>query len=192
MGGPWISQTGKELIPAERTQAPGPIKPRGRPKRSKNKPRKTEESVQRDAEEMPREARSVQTNAGDRHREARPREARYVQTDAGDRHKKARENTGRGVESQPVNDEDPTRQKTSSKGPTRKIGERSSMEVDSTKGIIPARALIEPPEKRKKLTIRPPKPPSEDGARILSIKGVSNGIIIPKTYYKAVNDPVYN
>ena len=90
-----------------------------------------------------------------------------------------------------MSDEDPTGQKTSSRGPIKKIGERSSMKVDSTKGIIPAKTLVKPSEKRKKLIIRPPKPLSKDGVRILSIKDISNRIIIPKTYYKAVNNPVY-
>ena len=40
-----MSQTGRELVPAKRTQAPGPIRARGRPKGSKNKPREAEESV---------------------------------------------------------------------------------------------------------------------------------------------------
>ena len=88
-----MSQIGGELVPAERTQAPGPVRPRDRPKGSKN---------------MPREARSVQTNAGDRHREARPKEARYVQTDAGNRHRKTKENTEKNIESQLINDENPT------------------------------------------------------------------------------------
>ena len=45
MGGPWISQTGGELVLTERTQALGPVRPRGRPKGNKNKPREAEESV---------------------------------------------------------------------------------------------------------------------------------------------------
>ena len=71
------------------------------------------------------------------------------------------------------------------------MGERSSMEVDSVKNIVPARALIKSLKKRKKLIIRPLKPLNKDGARMLSMKGVNNKIIIFKTYYKAVNDPVY-
>ena len=51
--------------------------------------------------------------------------------------------------------------------------------------------LVESPEKRRKLIIHPPKPLGEDGARMLSIKGINNRIIIPKTYDEAVNDPVY-
>ena len=153
-------------------------------------------SVQTDAgdrhrEARPREARSVQTDTGDRHREAKPREARYVQTDAGDRHREAKENTGRGIESQPVSDEDPTGQKTSSRGPIKEIGERSSIEVNSAGGVISTRALIEFSEKRRKLIIRPSKPLSKDGVRMFFMKGISNGIIILKTYYKAVNNPVY-
>ena len=45
MGGLWMSQTGGELVSAERIQALGPVRPRGRPKGSKNKPREAEESV---------------------------------------------------------------------------------------------------------------------------------------------------
>ena len=90
-----------------------------------------------------------------------------------------------------MSDEDPTGQKTSSEGPIREMGERSSMEINSVRSIIPAKALVEPLKKRKRLIIRPPKPLSEDGARMLSVKGISNRIIIPKTYYEAVNDPVY-
>ena len=90
-----------------------------------------------------------------------------------------------------MSDEDPTGQKTSSGGPIREMGERSSMEVDSVGGVVPARALVESLEKRRRFIIRPLKPLSEDGVRMLFIKGVSNGIIIFKTYYEVVNDLVY-
>ena len=140
---------------------------------------------------MFREVRSVQTNTGDRYREARPRKIKYVQTDAEDRHRKAKENTGRNIENQPVSDEDSTGQKTSSRGPIKEIGERSSIEVDSIRNIIPIKTLIKLLEKRRKLIIRPSKPLNKDGVRMFSIKSINNKIIIFKTYYKAVNNPVY-
>ena len=72
------------------------------------------------------------------------------------------------------------------------MGERSLIEIDSIRGIIPIKTLIKLLEKRKKFIIRPPKPLSKDGVRMLSIKDISNKIIIFKTYYEAVNDPVYS
>ena len=65
------------------------------------------------------------------------------------------------------------------------------MEVDSTEGVVSIKALVKSLEKRKKFIIRPSKPLSKDGVRILSIKDINNRIIIPKIYYKAVNNPVY-
>ena len=72
------------------------------------------------------------------------------------------------------------------------MGERSSIEINSIKNIISTKTLIKPLRKRRKLIIRPLKPLSKDGARMFSIKGINNRIIILKTYYKAVNNLVYN
>ena len=143
-------------------------------------------------EARPREAKFVQTNTEDRYKKTRPKEAKYVQTNIGDKYKKTRKNIGRNIENQLVSDEDPTRQKISSKGSIKKIDERSSIKINSIKNIISIKALIKPLKKRKKLIIRPPKPLSKDGARMLSIKDINNKIIIFKTYYEAVNDPVYS
>ena len=72
------------------------------------------------------------------------------------------------------------------------MGERNSIEVDLVRNIVSAKALVKLLEKRKRFIIRPPKPLSEDGARMLSMKGINNKIIIFKIYYKAVNNPVYS
>ena len=90
-----------------------------------------------------------------------------------------------------MSDEDPTKQKTSFRSPIRKMGERSSIKVNSIKGIIFVRALVELLKKRRKFIIRPLKPLSKDGAKMLFIKDISNKIIIFKIYYEVVNDPVY-
>ena len=84
------------------------------------------------------------------------------------------------------------RQKTSSRGPIRKISERSSIEVNSIKNIIPAKTLMKLLKKRKKLIIRSLKSLNKDGVRILFIKDINNKIIIVKTYYKIVNNLVYS
>ena len=65
------------------------------------------------------------------------------------------------------------------------------MEIDSIGGIISVKTLIISLKKRRRLIIRPLKPLNKDGVRMFSIKDVNNGIIIFKTYYKAVNDLVY-
>ena len=142
-------------------------------------------------ETRPRKAKSVQTNIEDRYREAKSKEVKYVQTNIGDRYKETKENIGRDIESQLVSDEDLTGQKTSSKGFIRKMGERSSIEVNSAENIILTKALIEFLEKRKRFIIRPPKPLSKDGVKMFFIKDINNEIIIFKTYYKAVNDLIY-
>ena len=46
-------------------------------------------------------------------------------------------------------------------------------------------------EKRRRFIIRPLKPLSKDGVKMLFIKNINNKIIIFKIYYKAVNNPVY-
>ena len=83
-------------------------------------------------------------------------------------------------------------QKTSSKGPIKEIGERSSIKINSIKNIIFIKTLIKLLEKRKKLIIRPLKSLNKDGVRMLFIKNINNKIIIFKIYYKVVNNLVYN
>ena len=72
------------------------------------------------------------------------------------------------------------------------MSERNSIKINSIKNTIFTRTLIEFLEKRRRLIIRSLKLLSKNGVKMFFIKSVSNGIIIFKTYYEAVNNPVYS